>query len=192
MLRVFAMRFLLTVGALAAIAGSAAAQTLADKTKQAEAFADSGKFVDALAALDEAETLVWERMPLACRRILWVADKAAGFGIYNPRESDVYGAGADMLAYAEPIGFGWRKSGDIWHADLAADVVIRSENGTELFSKPDFGHFPIASRVRNREFQLDLKFTLSGVPAGKYVLETTLRDTIGGKKGTCRLPFTIR
>jgi hypothetical protein len=182
----------LTLAALLACAGPAAAQSVAEKAKQADALAADGKFVDALATLDDAEGVVWDKMPLACRRILWVADKASGFGIYNPREGNAYGAGEAMLAYAEPVGFGWRKSGDIWHAELAADVVFRSDSGAELVKKQDFGHFPLASRVRNREFQLDLNFSLSGAPPGKYLVEIQLRDQVTGKKGSCTLPFVIR
>ena len=166
---------------LAVLAVPALAQTVIDDARQADALAAQGKHLEALAALDDAVGIVWDKTPLACRRMLWVADKAAGFGIYNPRESNVYGPGQKMLAYAEPVGFGWRKSGDLWHAEIAADVVFRSEAGEELARKEEFGRFPLASRVQNREFQLSFDFTLSGAPAGKYIVEAKLREC-GGRQ----------
>jgi hypothetical protein len=179
--------------ALAVItAGPAAAQTLSDKSTEAEGLVAAGKFADALAALDEASRLVWDQAPLGCRRSLWVAEKASGFGDYNPRETDIFSSGEAMLVYAEPIGFGWRKSGEIWHAELVADIVIHSKDGGEIYHQSDFARLPVASRARIREFFVDLTYTLTGIPAGSYLLDTVLRDTNTAKQGTCTLPFEIR
>jgi len=176
-----------------AAAGSAAAQTLADKSKEAERLVAEGKFADALAALDEASRLVWEQAPLSCRRILWVAEKAPGFGNYNPREGNTFSSGESMLVYAEPIGFGWSKSGEIWHAELAADIVIRAKDGSEIYRQKDFAQLPVASRARIREFFVNLTYKLSGIPKGEYFVDTVLRDTnTADKQATCTLPFTIR
>jgi hypothetical protein len=178
---------------LAAIAaGPVAAQTLSDKSKEAEGLVAEGKFADALAALDEASRLVWDQAPLSCRRILWVAEKASAFGNYNPRETNIFSSGEAMLVYAEPIGFGWRKTGEIWHAVLAADLVIHSKDGAEIYRQGDFADLPVASRARIREFFVNLTYTLSGIPAGDYLIDTVLRDTNGEKRATCTLPFTIR
>jgi len=187
-----AIRLLASLGVAACAIGPVAAQTVSDKAKEAEDLAAQGKFADALVALDDAVSLLWDKAPLECRRVLWVAEEAPGFGEYKPRETNVFSSGEALLAYAEPIGFGWRKSGDLWHAEMAADVIIRSKDGAELHRQDDFGRFPIASRVRNREFFLNLTFKLSGIPTGDYIVETVLRDTVTGKKGACALPFTIR
>lgn len=172
--------------------GPAVAQTVSDDAKKAEALAADGKYAEAIAALDVAADLLWQKSPLVCRRVLWVAEKAAGFGEYNPREGNVFKSGEDMLAYAEPIGFDWRKSGDIWHTDLVADFIIRGKDGKELFRKDDFGKFDIASRARNREFMLNLSYSVTGAPAGEYIAETHLRDNVSGKQGSCDLAFTIK
>ena len=172
--------------------GPAAAQSISDKGREAESLAAAGRSADALAALDDAAQIVWDKAPLSCRRILWVAKKAAGFGQYDPRRSDVFAADATMLAYAEPIGFGWRKLGEIWNAALVADFVIRSKAGVELYGQKAFGRFPVASRVRNREFDLNLTFRVSGISPGAYVLQIVLHDTVSGKEGSCALPFSIR
>ena len=140
-------------------AGPAAAQTLSDQAKQAESLAAESKFAEALAVLDEAERLVWDKAPLSCRRILWVAEQASGFGNYNPRETNVFNSGEAMLVYAEPIGFGWIKSGEIWHAELAADVVIRSKDGAEIYRQNDFTRLPMASRAQIREFFVNLTYS---------------------------------
>ena len=117
MLRIFA-----TLLSLLCLLGPVAADELADRTKAAEDLAGAGKFLEAMDALDDAATLVWDRAPLTFRKALWVAEPPGGFGAYNPRESNEYAAGDEMIAYVEPVGFGWRKSGDMWQTNLAADV----------------------------------------------------------------------
>lgn len=186
------LRILAGVLVVALSVGSAAADELSDKTKAAEDLAAAGKFLEAMDALDDAATLIWDRAPLTFRRALWVAEPPAGFGAYNPRETDAYAAGDEMIAYVEPVGFGWRKSGDTWQTDLAADVSIKDKDGKEIFAQKDFQKLALSSRVRNREFMTRFTFTLTGLPAGDYTLETTLRDAVSSKSGSFTLPFVIK
>jgi hypothetical protein len=168
------------------------AQDISRKAGDAEKLLGQGKVVEAIAALDEAATALWEKAPLGFRRALWVAEKGSGFGAYNPRENGVYSSGAPMTVYAEPVGFAWRQSGEMWRTDLIADLTIKTSDGKQLFHQNEFQKLQLASRVRNREFMVNFTYTLSGIPAGEYVLETTLRDQVSGKKGSFALPFTIR
>jgi hypothetical protein len=172
--------------------GPAVADELADRTKAAEDLAGAGKFLEAMDALDDAATLVWDRAPLTFRKALWVAESPSGFGAYNPRETNQYAAGDEMIAYVEPVGFGWRKSGDMWQTDLAADVSIKDKDGKEIYSQKDFQKLALSSRVRNHEFMTRFTFTLTGLPAGNYTLATTLRDAISSKSGSFELPFVIK
>ena len=90
-------------GTLAAIlfafglVGPAAAQGIAEKAEEAEAFAGEGQFIEAIAALDEAASALWDEAPLTFRKALWVAEPPGGFGAYNPRETDVFDSGAEMI-----------------------------------------------------------------------------------------------
>ncbi len=186
----FRMLFGLTVAVV--MIGSAAAQDIAGKADEAEALARDGKFIEAMAALDEAANALWEKAPLSFRRALWVAEPPGGFGLFNPREDNVFDAGAEMIAYVEPVGFGWRKSGDVWVTDLVADLVVKSKEGEVLASQPDFNQLQITSRVRNREFMARFTYTFTGIPAGEYVVETVLRDKVSGKNGTFTLPIKVR
>lgn len=183
--------FLGIVAAACLLSVTAAAQSISDQARKAQMLAGQGNYIGAIDALDNAADLLWQKSPLVCRRILWVAERAPNFGDYNIRDNNIYRAGEDMLAYAEPVGFGWRKSGDIWHTDMVADFIIRGKNGKELFRKNDFGKFDIGSRVRNREFRLNLTYNVKA-PPGDYVAITHLRDKVTGKAGDCALPFTIK
>lgn len=183
----------LTTWLIAAIVmtGTAMAQDVTNKAKEAEALAASGKYVEAIAALDQAATALWDKAPLSFRRALWVAEPPQGFGAYNPRETNVYAAGDGMIAYVEPVGFGWKKTGDVWRTDMVADLTIKSKQGEVLLRKTDFQKLQLGSRVRNREFMTRFTYTLTGIPPGEYIAETTLRDLVTGKSGTFALPFVI-
>ena len=186
------LRILASILVAAVLTGSAAAQEIVKKAEEADTLAGQGKYIEAIDALNQATGILWDETPLTFRRALWVAEPPNGFGAYDPRESDVYTAGEEMIAYTEPVGFGWRKTGDIWKTDLVADIVIKSKDGKTLFSQADFQKLQIGSRIQNREFMARFTYTLTGIPPGEYIIETTLRDTVSGKSGSFTLPFVIR
>jgi len=180
--------------AICAAAGAtvAATQDISTRMKEAVALAEQGKFVEAFGALNEAEAAIWDRMPLTIERALWVADSPTGFGVYTPRPDNIFDAGAPMQIYAEPMGFGWRKSGDLWQVELRADLVLRKHDGAELYRQPDFRKLAFASWVRNREFMTTFTYTFRDIPKGDYLVDTKLRDAVTGKAVTFSLPFVVR
>ena len=175
-----------------ALAAPASAADLVAKAGEAQDLAAQGKYIEAIDALGQATDSLWEQAPLTFRRTLWVAAPPNGFGAYNPRETNIYAAGDQMIIYAEPVGFGWEKTGDLWQMNMAVDLAIKSKDGEVLLTKEDFQKLSIASRVRNREFMTTLTLTLNGIPAGEYIADTTLRDQVTGKSGTMSLPFVIK
>jgi hypothetical protein len=162
------------------------------KAREAELLAAEGKYAEALRALDEAAGALWEKSPLSFRRALWVASPPDGFGAYNPRESNIFASGASMIIYAEPVGFGWRKSGEVWQTDINIELTVKSKTGEVLLHKNDFQKLRMGSRVQNREFIATLTYTFTGIPNGEYVVDTIFHDTVTKKSGTFSLPFVVR
>jgi hypothetical protein len=186
------MRTIVMLMALLLGPSIAGAQDIAGKAREAEALLARGRVIEAIDALDEAQAALWNKAPLDFRRGIWVMEKAEGFGIFRPRPDAVFTAGQPMLVYAEPVGFGWTRNGEIYTTDFVADVVFRNKAGTEIFRKDEFQVFNLSSRFRNREFMCNFTYTLTGIPAGEYTVETTLRDRVLGKKGSFTLPFTVK
>jgi hypothetical protein len=176
----------------AILAGSAPAGEIVDKAAQAESLAADGKYLEAIDALNQAAAWLWDKSPLTFRKALWVAEPPSGFGVYNPRETNVYSAGDDMIVYGELVGIGGTKVGDIWQTDLAADFTIKTTDGQQLFSQRDFSKARGTSRVRIREFMTYFTFTLTGMSAGEYLVDITMRDLVTGKNGSVSLPFVIK
>ena len=74
----------------------------------------------------------------------------------------------------------------------ATDVIIKDKDGKEIYSQKDFQKLALSSRIRNHEFMTRFTFQLTGLPAGDYTLETTLRDAVSSKSGTFSLTFVIK
>ena len=163
----------------------------AGKASDVDALAAQGKYTEALAALDEAAAALSEKVPLAMRRALWVAAPPTGYGMYVPRENNIFASGVKMMIYGEPVGFGWRKNGDIWQTDVAIDVVVKSKDGKPLQRAQDFTNLRVVSHIRNREMMAQLTYSFTDIPAGEYIVESIMRDKVSGKSGTFSLPFIV-
>jgi hypothetical protein len=176
------------------LAGSAPAGEIADKAAQAESLAADGKYVAALDALDEAAASLWSKSPLTFRKFLWVASDPSNFGEYDPRQTNVYKAGDKMIAYGEPVGYDWQRIGDNWWRNLHWTVTFKTKDGKKVpvDTGSDFFQDLKGSRTRIRDIMMVFTFALTGVPAGEYIVDITLRDVVSGKSGVFSPPFVLR
>lgn len=184
-------RTLIVAAALLALAAPAGAQELSKAAATAEQLAQQGKTLEALDAIETALATFREKSPVVFRKALFVAQPPDGYGIYNPRETNVFASGQEMLLYTEPVGFSWKQSGDVFQTDWIIDAVLKGLDGKVLWQQEGFGSMQLTSRVRNQEVMLKLNYTFTGLAAGDYLVETTLRDKVSGKKGTFTMPFKV-
>jgi hypothetical protein len=134
----------------------------------------------------------WEKTPLTMRRALFVAKKAQGFGQFEERSSNVFKAGEPLVAYAEPVGYGWKDVGNgMFEFGFAVDFLIKSPDGKILAGQQDFAKLAERSRTRNLEFMVTLTLNVTGAPPGDYVVEYKLRDIASDKSTVLELPFKI-
>ena len=134
----------------------------------------------------------WEKTPLTVRRALFVADHPHGFGLYQERASNIFKPGEALVAYAEPVGFGAKDTGNgLVEFGFAVDFLIKSPDGQILTGQQDFAQLTQQSHVRNLEFMLVLTLNVTGAPPGDYVVEYKLRDVSGEKSTSFALPFKI-
>lgn len=183
-------------GVLAGVffSGLAPAGEIADRAARAESLAADGKYVEALETLDQAATSLWNKSPLSFRKVLWVADPPMGFGVYNPRKTNVYKAGDKMIVYCEPIGIDSKWVGGMdgaWQYEFALDLTVKTKDGRQVYSQANIGKHEGVSRVRTRQLMCRVDITLTNIPDGEYTVEVTLRDSASGKHGMFSLPFVI-
>ncbi|WP_132251590.1 hypothetical protein [Methylobacterium segetis] len=154
--------------------------------------AAAGSSLGEYEAAERAVSEAWGRLPFSTRRAMFVNRKAALYGDYDRRGSNVFAPGEPLLSYVEPIGFGYRKSGDLHTFEGTIDFSIRTRTGEELGSQKAFQTYSLTSHAPAREFFLNLTITLDGAPPGDYVLVFTLNDTVRKTSTPVEQPFTIR
>ena len=155
----------------------------------------SGSFAQSVQELDKREAALlesWEKTPLTVRRALFETENAHGFGQYNERSSNIFKPGEKLIAYAEPVGYGWKEAGPgQFEFGFDVDFLLKATDGKVLGGQENFAHLVLKSHARNREFMLNLTMNISGVSPGDYVLEYKLRDATSDKSTTVQMPFKI-
>lgn len=177
---------LLALAAMTSLAVPLRAGTVAETATGIEtkiAAADlTGAIKDARALLG----LVWDMsLDISFSQALLVAAPAAGYGVYNPRETNVFGKGESIIIYCEPVGFGYAvEDGGVWSIGFNVDLQVLTEAGEVLGDVPSVTDLKLISRYQNREFQANITYDLNGLDAGRYRLITTLRDKNSTRSGS--------
>ena len=162
-----------------------------DAATRSETLLKAGKPLQAWSAMQDAMDAVWNRMPLTIGKALFVVGDPQGYGMYNPRENNVFKAGEPMVVYVEPLGFGHRLVNGIQQIAIDVDLILTDRKGKKLLSREGFGKFELNSRRKNREFFMKITLSLKGAPPGEYVLVLPIRDRVRDTKATITLPFSI-
>jgi hypothetical protein len=158
----------------------------------ASSTASYSQTVDEIDKRDAAVVEAWTATPLTVRRALFVSEHPAGFGQYVERADNVFKKGDKLVTYAEPVGYGWKDvGGGSYEFGFKVDFLIKSPDGKVLTGQEDFADVSEKSHARNREFMVVLTMTLTGAPAGDYVIEYKLRDVTSSKSTSFSQPFKI-
>ncbi len=180
----------------AAIVCLAAMPALADDSpgalaRKAEEAAAAGRTVEALDLAELFNDAVWDAAPLAFRRAELVDNAPAAFGEASPRASNVYGADEEIRIYAEPVAFGWRRTGGGFETDMVADVRVSTDEGRIVVGQKAISTLRIAAESRNTGVFATFAYTFRGLKPGDYVVTTTLNDQVSGKSAAFALPIRI-
>ena len=134
----------------------------------------------------------WNATPLTVRKALFVSGHPEGFGQYAERAGNVFKPGEKLVAYAEPVGYGWKDIGDgKYEFGFKVDLAIKGADGKSLGEQHNFADLSEKGYARNREFFVLLTLTVSGLSAGEYAVEYTLHDIASAKSTMFTLPFKI-
>lgn len=152
----------------------------------------SAQSLDDIAKAESALDTVWAKTPLTVRQAFFVTEPASGFGVYSKRPDAKFKQGEQLLAYAEPVGYGWKNNADGTYAfGFDIDLAIQSADGNQIMKKPNFAHLALTSHAKNHEFMVSLTLDLTGADPGDYIAAYTLRDIASDKSTVITLPFTI-
>ena len=148
--------------------------------------------LDDIVRAEKAVDAAWQQSPLRFRQAFFVAEPPTGFGIYKTRPDQTFKVGEKLIAYAEPVGYGWKANDDGTNTfGFDIDLSVKSPDGKELFKQANFSHLALTSHAKNHEFMLALTLDLTGADPGSYVLEYTARDIASDKSAVISLPFKL-
>ena len=161
-----------------------------------------GIFKSAVAAKDYSKALAELRSlmfsflaesSLFLENVRFVKGADNSYGIYEPRQSDVFAAGEPIYLYVEPAGHVISKNpAGYFEFGFKADFQVADESGKVLGGQTDFAVLPFKSWNPNTEISLTFTYTLSGLEKGKYKLTTQISDAHSPKKASCEKWFTIK
>ena len=172
-------------------AGKAKAGEIVDAAVNAERLLAQRRYDEALATLDNAKDEVWKAAPMTVRKALFTASEPRGFGVYDIKEGTTFKRSDPIIIYAEPVGYGFGRDGELYVIDLGLDFAIKSRDGKILARQENFGSLALRSRVPNKEFMAKLTYDFSGLPAGDYEVTTNIKDKNSDKSTEFTMKFDL-
>lgn len=193
-------RTVLCAGCLACSLGIAVAQEVNGLLDRTRALLAEGKSIEAADALEEALASVWESMRLTLRTVEFV-DSVEAYGLYKPREGNVYQPNDEIRVYVEPVGYKHLRGEGLYRIQFSSDFELKLQNKKAdsneieseqvILGKEGFANFSFESRRPNREFYMLITYKFEGLKPGNYALETTLHDAGSGKSARFTKPVRI-
>jgi len=148
--------------------------------------------IDALTKAEEKAYEAWGKLGLTERTYTFITERSKGYGIYQEKQSSIFKPGESVITYVEPIGFGWKElPNDMYELNFVSDVKIKAANGDVVLDKKAFATNVLQSHNANMEFSMDFTLTLTGAPAGDYMLTYTIHDMSGKQTSSFDQDFTI-
>ncbi len=151
---------------------------------------EEGNKHEALEAAHRSMLLLTQQDRFHIRMTKLVSAEPEGWGVYIKRKSNRYKLGEKVRVYLEPGSFKYKRGSEgLFNFGFSVDFVLAKTDGEILGGQQDFGQFPFKSHRPNTEIFLDLKFTLSGLPANKYVMKITVHDMISKEIKAIDIPI---
>ncbi len=174
-------------------AGPAPAGPLTDAAAAIETKLAAGDAAGALSAAGDLYGQVWaQNMAIGFTQGLLVVQYSTGYGVYNPRPTNVFKKGEPILIYCEPFGFDYGSPGEgLYAVNLFIDLQVLDVSGNQLANVPGATEYNMPSRHQNREVPVNITYTLDGLQPGRYTLVTTLRDKNSQKAGSFQTAIEI-
>ncbi len=134
----------------------------------------------------------WAESALVLENGKFVKGETNSYGIYEPRENDVFSAGEPIYLYMEPAGYAMaRNPAGYFEFGFRADFQVADESGAVLGGQTGFAEMNFKSWNFNTEISLTFTYTLSGLVKGKYKIITQVSDAHSAKKATIEKSLTI-
>ncbi len=150
------------------------------------------EYPEALSAVRGAMLQVWNEMPLIVEETGLVQSGGNVLGRNNLRPTNVYNVGEKIYVFIKPAGYTIPKKAGMYQIGMKADFEVYDSSGKLLGGKKDFGSWVLETRYPTFSFNMTLTYSLTGAPAGEYVIKTTIRDIFAEKRAEVETPVIIQ
>jgi len=153
---------------------------------------EAKNYGQALTELRSLLQIFWADSSLLMGNVRFVKGSDNTYGVYEPRENDVFAAGEPIYLYMEPAGYALVKNpAGYYEFGFKADFQVADETGKILGGQTGFATMPFKSWNPNTEISLTFTYTLSGLEKGKYKIITLVSDALSAKKAAVEKGFII-
>ena len=149
---------------------------------------DNNQVHEALGAAHMAMLMLTQKDKFHLRRNVLIEQKAGGWGVYSKRATNIYKPGEDIILYLEPGAFKYARRKQWFKFGFTVDFRLVQPDGNIVGGQDNFDKFQFTSLRPNTEILLNLTLSLSGVPAGKYILKIAVHDMVGKEVATVDVP----
>jgi len=164
-----------------------------DYINQTLKYLDENKYNEAVGELEEALILVKSKADLGFVNVLFVKEKAPGFGMYNTRESSTFTQGETFYMYGEAKNYTIKEIDEnLFEIYLKEDIYILDEENNILFGQADFLDYHITSHSKNSDIFISNTITqTSPFPIGNYKFRLVLKDVFSQKTTEAIIEFSV-
>ncbi len=151
-------------------------------------------FNEAIKELETALVLIRQKANLEFNKVQFVKNESQGYGLYQPRENNIFSSGETFFIYGEPKNYTIKQiEQDLYEIYLKEDFYILDKENNILFGQIDFFEFRTQSRSPNSEIIFTNTITQEpAFPPGEYKFRLVLKDVYSQRVVEITLDFEIQ
>jgi hypothetical protein len=119
-----------------------------------------------------------------------VTDKAAGWGMIEPRATSRYKIGDNLKLYIEPRDYRFGHSGGVNTFGMSVDLGL-IHDGKVIFAKDNFFNADFRNEKPMAKTHFSANLDLGALPRGDYIVSLIVRDHSSTQVARTRVPFSI-
>jgi len=173
---------------------SAFASAYDKNIQKATEYLQQEQFNEAIKELETVLTLVRQKAHLEFNEVQFIKNEAEGYGIFQPRENNIFSPGETFFIYGEPKNYTIKEiEQGLYEIYLKEDFYILDRENNVLFGQIDFYEFHMQSRSPNSEIIFTNTITQEpAFPPGEYKFRLVLKDVYSQRVVEINVDFEIQ